>query len=159
MKKIILFLLSFIVSIILYSQEEIIRGKISDASTGEELIGAAVLVETAYPSGSSSDLDGNYNITDVPAGVFSLKCSYISYETQVITGVEVKEGKVTLLDIKLNPVSLGLEEVIVTAKAVRNTESALLTMKKKSANLVDGISSQQISKTENSVLLLRRSAG
>ncbi len=149
MKKIILFLLSFIVSIILYSQEGIIRGKISDASTGEELIGAAVLVETTY-LGSSSDLDGNYNITDVPAGVFSLKCSYISYETQVITGVEVKEGKVTLLDIKLNPVSLGLEEVIVTAKAVRNTESALLTMKKKSANLVDGISSQQISKTGDS---------
>ncbi|MEA3477676.1 MAG: TonB-dependent receptor [Bacteroidota bacterium] len=146
MKKIYLIILAFFASIIVYPQEGFIRGKITDAATGEELIGAAALIEKTF-LGSSADLDGNYNITNVPAGVYELRCSYISYETQVITGVEVREDEVTLLDIKLNPVSLGLEEVIVTAKAVRNTESAMLTMQKKSANLVDGISSQQITKS------------
>ena len=62
----------------------------------------------------------------------------------------VASDEVAILDIKLAPVSVGLEEVVVEAKAVRNTVSALLTMQKKSATVIDGISSQQISRSGDS---------
>lgn len=132
-----------------FGQQGTIRGKVTDAETGEELIGAAVLIEGTI-QGASADLDGNYSITAVDQGTYSLRCSFISYETQVITEVEVNAGDVTIMDIKLATVSLGLEEVVVTAKAVRDTESALLTMQKKSASVMDGISSQQISRSGDS---------
>jgi outer membrane receptor protein involved in Fe transport len=148
-KELVIIPLLLIFTLMVLGQQGTIRGKVSDAETGEELIGAAVLIEGTV-QGSSADLDGNYNIENVNAGTYSLRCSFISYETQVITGVEVKANNVTLLDIKLKTVSLGLEEVVVTAKAVRDTESALLTMQKKSASVMDGISSQQISKSGDS---------
>ncbi len=148
-KRLVIIHTLLIFTIMVFGQQGTIRGKVTDAETGEELIGAAVLIEGTV-QGSSADLDGNYSIKNVNAGTYSLRCSFISYETQVITGVEVKANDVTLLDIKLKTVSLGLEEVVVTAKAVRDTESALLTMQKKSASVMDGISSQQISKSGDS---------
>ena len=149
MKKLVIILFISLQYLFAQSQTGILRGKISDAETGEELIGAAVLVEGTL-LGSSADLDGNYSISDIPAGTINIRCSYISYETQNINGLEIRAGETNILNIKLRPVSLGLEEVVVSAKAVRNTESALLTMQKKSATVMDGISSQQISRSGDS---------
>jgi hypothetical protein len=76
-------------------------------------------------------------------GRISIRCTYISYESQTITGIDIGHDKVSILNIKLLSVSVGLEEVVISAKAVRNTESALLTLQKKSASVMDGISSTQ----------------
>ncbi len=148
-KRLVIIPTLLIFTLMVLGQQGTIRGRVTDAETGEELIGAAILIESTI-QGSSADLDGNYDIENVNAGTYSLRCSFISYETQLITGVEVKANEVTLMDIKLATVSLGLEEVVVTAKAVRDTESALLTMQKKSASVMDGISSQQITKSGDS---------
>ncbi len=131
------------------SQTGTLRGRITDAETGEELIGAAVLIEGTI-TGASADLDGDYSISDIPAGEINIRCTYISYESQTITGVEIKPDGIVVLDIKLKSVSVGLEEVVVSAKAVRNTESAILNMQKKSASVMDGISAQQIRKSGDS---------
>lgn len=148
-QKILLFLSFLSLLSGAFAQTGIVRGKITDAETGEELIGATVLVEgTAI--GASADLDGNYSIGMAPAGTHNLKCQYISYETQIISDVIIPKGKVLIMDIKLKPVSVGLEEVVISAKAVRNTESALLTMQKKSSSVMDGISAQQITKAGDS---------
>lgn len=149
MRRTILFFLTLLLCITLSAQNGTLRGKVSDAETGEELIGATVLVEGTL-IGSSADLDGNYSITGIKPGKQIIKCQYISYETQLITDVEIISNQVVILDIKLNPVSLGLDEIVVSAKAVRNTESALLTMQKKSASVIDGISSQQFAKSGDS---------
>ncbi len=134
---------------LLFAQTGILNGKITDSETGEELIGASVMVVGTY-LGSSADLDGNYSIFRIQAGTVELKCSYISYETQIIKDLEIKEGEISVLNIKLKPVSVGLSEVVVSAKAVRNTENALLTMQKKSAGVLEGISSEEIIKTGDS---------
>ncbi|RLD61798.1 MAG: TonB-dependent receptor [Bacteroidetes bacterium] len=147
--KILLLQILLLISSIAISQTGTLRGKITDAETGEELIGAAVMVEGSF-QGSSADLDGDYAIPDIMAGATSIRCTYISYESQTITGIDIKDGDISILDIKLKSVSVGLEEVVVSAKAVRNTESAILTMQKKSASVMDGISSQQISKSGDS---------
>ncbi len=150
MKQAIIFFISLFVMIQAgLAQTGTLRGKITDAETGEELIGASVMVTGTY-NGASADLDGNYSITDIPEGKIAIKCSYISYETQLINDITISSGKVTVLNIKLKSVSVGLTEVVVSAKAVRNTESALLTMQKKSAGVMEGISAQEMMKTGDS---------
>ncbi|MCD4696555.1 MAG: carboxypeptidase-like regulatory domain-containing protein, partial [Bacteroidales bacterium] len=149
MKRFFVVLFLSFVTLLTYSQSGTLRGKITDAETGEELIGAAVLIDGTY-NGSSADLDGNYSISDITPGKTNITCSYISYETQKITDLEISDGEITLLNIKLKSVSVGLAEIVVAAKAVRNTESALLTMQKKSASVIDGISAQQISRSGDS---------
>ena len=131
------------------AQKGILRGKVIDNSTGEELIGAAILIEGTL-KGASTDLDGNYSIEGVDQGTYRIRCTYISYDDKYIEEVEITAGEVTQLNIQLSPVSLGLEEIVVSAKAIRNTESALLTMQQKSATVLDGISSQQIKRAGDS---------
>jgi hypothetical protein len=59
--------------------------------------------------------------------------------------VEVTANEVTVLpEIRLQEDNVQLEEVVVTAKVLRTTETALLTVKKNSAVMMDGISASKI---------------
>lgn len=146
MKKIlVLFLLSFIIGPII-GQEAILRGKITDAETGEELIGATVMI-VGTTQGAAADLDGSYSLANIPAGTYTLKCQYISYEAQIIENVSFAAGEIKLIDFALKTVGVGLEEVVVAAKAIRKTDAALLAVQKKASQVVDGISSQMISRS------------
>ncbi len=123
----------------LYSQNGFIRGTVFDDVMGEPLIGATVVVEGTI-KGSLTDLDGKFNI-NLPAGSYSLKFSFVSYETLVINNVRVTADQVTILDnIRLKEAAHGLSEVVVSANMVQNTELAMLTVKMKSPNVLDGIS-------------------
>ncbi len=98
--------------------------------------------------GTLTDLDGKFNLSIVP-GTYQVRISYISYETLIINDLAVKSGEVSLYDnIRLKESTIELAEVTVTAKLVRNTENALLTMKQKSANVIDGISAASFRKSE-----------
>ncbi len=117
----------------------IIRGNVFDASTGEPMFGVTAVIQ-GTTNGASADFDGKFEIKVEP-GTYNLQLSFISYKTLIIEGVEVKEGEVTLLDnIQMQEDVETLEEVVVTAEVIKTTEEALLTVKRKSANLIDGIS-------------------
>ena len=112
------------------------------------MIGVNIFIE-GTSSGTITDIDGSYSLS-VSAGTYQLNFSYISYASKKITDVIIKPGEITLLDLRLQPETVAISEVVVTAKAVENTETALLTIQKKSANLLDGISSQTFSRTGDS---------
>jgi len=146
-------LLSLIVllcsSLTLFAQKGIIRGTVYDNSTGETLIGVTVLIEGTV-IGSATDFDGKFEIQAEP-GIYSLKVSYVSFSTLTIQNTEVKEGQVTLLEnIRLNEDATQLEEIVVTAATIKTTEEALLTIKMKSSNVLDGISSVSFRKIGDS---------
>ncbi len=123
----------------------ILRGKIIDGDTGEELIGATIMI-AGTTTGSATDLDGNYSIIDIEPGNYTFLCQYISYESQTFENIEIKDGEVSIINVKLLTVSVGLQEVVVTAKMEQRTEAALLTVQRKSANVIDGLSAQQMSR-------------
>jgi outer membrane receptor protein involved in Fe transport len=127
----------------------IIRGKILDAGTGEALLGANVFL-TGTTQGTITDLDGNFSLTDITPGVVSVTTSYISYETQVFDDVVVPPGEVVILNANLNLSTQSINEVVVTARKREQTEAAVLVMKKKMPSVLDGISSQQISRLGDS---------
>lgn len=138
-----------LLSIHLKAQQGIIRGIVYDEEIGEFLPGVTIFAE-GTTTGTLTDLDGKFNLAIEP-GTYNIKVSFISYETFVIKDVKVKDGEVTLLDdIWLKETSFELTEVVVTAQQVRNTEAALLTIKQKSVNVIDGISSTSIRKTGDS---------
>ena len=144
-----LFVLAFMaISFGAFSQGTI-RGKITDKETGEELIGATAQI-VGTTKGAVTDFEGNYAITSMAAGLYDIQISFVSYQTQKITGVEVKDGDVTILDVALATDVQQLEEIVVTAEVIKNSEAALTSVKRKSANMLDGISSQSFRKIGDS---------
>ena len=142
--KFLSLLIGLLVSILsLQAQNGKIRGTIYETATGESLVGVTVFV-TGTTIGTTSDLDGQFAL-DVPPGNYAIRFSYISYQTILLEGVSVKAGEVTVLDnLLMDESSQVLTEVVVSAEAIRTTEAALLTVKKKSATMLDGISSARI---------------
>lgn len=132
-----------------YAQNGFIRGTVLDEAIGESLPGVQILV-VGTTTGTLTDLDGKFNISIAP-GTYNLKLSYISYETLTIEGIVVEADKVNVIDnIYMREEAVELGEVTITAQAVRNTENALSTIKRKSANVIDGISASSFRKIGDS---------
>ena len=67
-----------------------VKGKVTDAESGEPLIGATVSV-VGTTRGTSTDVDGNYSI-EVPAGSTQLRCAYTGYAEQVVALDDASDG-------------------------------------------------------------------
>jgi len=150
MKQFIFPRLSFIVlalfsSLILQAQSGI-EGRITDKKNKEPLTGATILIE-GTSKGAAADIDGNYKFTNVSEGNYTLVISYVSYNTLRISNVKVEKNKVTSLNIELEDAALQLQSVQVVAQRKTDTELSMLRSVRSSVQVVNGISSQQISKT------------
>lgn len=139
-----LLVLFLFIPLSVFAQSGRIAGTVVDKETGEPLFSASVLVvETS--TGATTDFDGKYLIKNLAPGSYTLRVSYISYATQTITGVTVLANEVTTIDVLLETESATLEEVIVSAEAVRNNEASLLRQRQKAIAFSDAISAETIS--------------
>ena len=92
-------------------QKYTISGSISDATNGEELIGASVLVKE-LGTGGITNVYGFYSVT-IAEGEYNLMISYVGYEPILKT---ITLNQSITLNIELQPQSTALEEVVVTAE-------------------------------------------
>ncbi|MCR5003328.1 MAG: TonB-dependent receptor [Bacteroidales bacterium] len=91
-----------------------IKGKITDADTGEILQFATVTVSPSKLY-ATSDANGEYIIKNVPDGKSKLQFLFFGMEA-VDTTVTVKPGQVLTLDIALKESNFRLSDVVVTAQ-------------------------------------------
>jgi len=140
-----LILVSIIISESATAQEGSVSGRIRDASTGEGLIGASILIQ-GTTKGAITNLDGDYFLNNVQKGNYNLVISYVSYEQQ-IQKIEIKDKENVVLDIMLNPSSTELGEVKVTANRRTDTEMSMINTIRSASLSVNGISRQQISRS------------
>jgi|AntRauTorcE11897_2_1112592.scaffolds.fasta_scaffold00191_2 outer membrane receptor for ferrienterochelin and colicin len=121
-----------------------ISGTVVDAESGETLIGVNVVIE-GTTKGTSTNLDGEYAIRAIEKGTYTLIVSYVSFQKQIITGVEVNEGETSILDIALQPETEMLDDVIITADAILDNDAGLLRQRQKAVSFSDAISAESIS--------------
>jgi len=135
-----------VLSTFMYAQTGTLRGTLTDGDTGEAIMFGTVFVKESS-TGSDTDLDGNFDVKLAP-GLYTVEFSYVGYPTLSVEGVEIIADQVTQLPVQLKEeaVDLGLD-IVVTAKAIQNTEVALLAIQKKASGLLDGISSQAIKRS------------
>lgn len=132
----------------IFSQTETITGTITDKKTRETIVGASVVIQ-GTTIGAGSDLNGVYRINSVKPGTYSIVVSFISYKKQVVDNVKVVKGKPTELNFELEEDIATIAGVTVTAKKTTDSEISMMSSIKSSDLVVSGISSQQISKSQD----------
>jgi len=123
----------------------VVRGTVVDGETGESLIGVNIILQNTA-TGTTTDLNGNYELRFIEPGTFTLVFSYIGYDSKTVANVEVLGGTVRL-DLALSPEAIGLGDILVEARAIRNSEAVLLRDRQKAVAFSDAISAEAISRS------------
>jgi hypothetical protein len=82
------------------AQKATIQGTVMDINTGEALVGVSVELEN---SGTKyyTDFEGNFEISDLDPGTYTIIASYISYKNSLVEGIKIEEGSKQEIDIHL----------------------------------------------------------
>ncbi len=123
-----------------------IKGYVRDASNGETLIGATVLV-LGDGSGTTTNEYGFYSLT-LPNGMYELAFDYLGYARQTRS---VDLALSTTLDVELSEEGTLLEEVVVTAEE----EDSNVTERQMSVEKLDVSTLQKIPALLGEVDVLR----
>ncbi len=119
-RRIMILLLAVLFPAMALTQSGQMRGRLTDASTKEPLVGATVtLVGTKI--GAVTDASGNYSITGIPANRYTVRFAYVGY-VSVQRTVNVADGAITL-DVTLDPTTIQTGEVVAEANRARDRET------------------------------------
>ena len=134
-------------SVTFYSlaQNGSISGIVTDAKTGETVVGANVVIQ-GTSVGSATDMDGKFTIPNVKPGSYNLSVTFITYKTHTIPDVLVESGKVSRILVQMQEDVSELQEVVITGVREINTDISLISAIKESKLVVSGISAEQITK-------------
>jgi len=126
MKKLLIVLvLMFLMVATTFAQLGAIRGRITDAQTGEPLPGANIfLLNTVY--GAASDVQGYYLIRNVVPGSYTLVAKYVGYQ-EFRQSVRVTPGDTVTVNIRLAPGLITVSPIVVTAIGTEEERAKLGT--------------------------------
>ncbi|MEX2404553.1 MAG: carboxypeptidase-like regulatory domain-containing protein, partial [Balneolales bacterium] len=91
-----------------------IRGQITDAGSGSPIPGVTVMVLDQEPTlGTTTDLNGNFRLDNVPAGRHTLRFSSVGYESGYIREQLVTSAREVILDVTLRESVTELDDIVV----------------------------------------------
>lgn len=99
--------------------QQAVTGKVTDAATGEALIGVTVLVK-GTTTGALTDINGNFSIPSASRTPVTLQVSFIGYAAQ-----EVQATPGTSVSIALALEVNQIQEVVVVGYGVQKKESVV----------------------------------
>lgn len=98
--------------------QQTISGTVTDAQTGEPLVGANIFV-MGTSTGTATDAGGNYSL-EVPDDVDSLRVTYIGYEAKFVA----INGR-SVINVQLISKAESLDELVVTAFGIEQEKRSL----------------------------------
>jgi TonB-dependent receptor len=149
MKKQILSILFVCMSVVAFAQSGTIKGTILDAKTKEAIIGGSVLLKgTNPPIGMSTDIEGNFEIPNVPTGNHTVVISFVSYKPKEVA-ITVYPNQAVLINSTLEEDVATLDEVKIVGQRQTFTDVSVITEIKQAEQIAVGISAQQIQKSQD----------
>lgn len=128
MKNFTITLFLFSLPVWLMAQTGSIRGQVTDALTNEPIAFADILV-LGTDRGTTTDLDGLYQLDGIPPGLYDIRVSYLGYKEQVIYEIQVTTARPIEVNVALEEQAEVLEEVVVRASPFRKTEESPLSLR------------------------------
>jgi len=127
--KAIILLFSFLsISNFALSQNVKVYGTITNLLNNDPIPFANIIVEGTM-IGTTSDIDGNYEILNLQAGAYNFKCSYIGFNTDIQSEIKVSSNKNLRLDFFLSENSEVLSEVKVKGNTFNKTKASPVSLR------------------------------
>jgi len=100
-----------------------IGGVILDRATRQP-VGLANVIVVGTTRGAAADLEGRFQIINLPPGTFTLQASALGYETMLLPEVAVLPSRTSQVEFALEPSALHGEEVVysVTGRVAVSTD-------------------------------------
>jgi len=127
----------FFLSVTAFSQQptQVIRGNVIDEDSKMPVPFATVIILDTDPiKGTTTDIDGNFNIKNVPVGRYDLQVSFIGYEPIIIKEITVSSSKETFVNVSMKENVFALDGIVIKPKI--NKEKSLNSMATVSARML-----------------------
>ncbi len=118
LKSVVFWLIAFNI----FAQGGDIKGKVTDKQYSEPLIGAIIII-ISIQQGVATDIDGLYEINNIPAGTYSIKVSFVGYAPLVKQEVDVKNSETLILNFELEPDSYWFHYIVGKKQKIKETTS------------------------------------
>jgi len=118
----------------------VLRGVVTDTTTREALVGAHILLE-GTSLGGASDLLGAYVVRSIPAGRYTVRCSYVGYVTRE-KEITIADDATAELNFALLATTVQGAEIVITGQAMGQV--AAINQQITSNRIVNVISEQKI---------------
>lgn len=122
-----------------------LTGVVIDDEANEPMPFATVVIK-GTTKGTTTDIDGKFQIQGVEPGIYTLVASFVGYQPIEIEGLIVESGKTTETSMNMGADEVKLEEVVVTAKAQTESEMTLIQVQRKSVDIKQSIGAQELSR-------------
>jgi len=124
-----------------------VKGRVTDATTHEPIVGANVVIK-GTTKGAPSDFDGYFTLSLVPEGSLTLTVSYISYKGFEKT-LQVSKESNLFLEIALEQNVELIQTVTVVGSQITNTEISMMKTIRDQNTVTNGVPAQLIKKTQD----------
>ncbi len=121
------------------AEARIVKGKIKDVASGEEIIGASIVIKNVAGKGTATGLDGSFQLT-LQRFPCTLVCSYLGYKTKEVV-VNHNDDNLNI-DLEADAVALG--EVEIVAENTGCSEIGARVMERNAMNVINIMSAKAI---------------
>jgi outer membrane receptor protein involved in Fe transport len=121
----------------------VLKGRVTDRSTKESLIGATVIINE-LKKGTSSGLDGSFRISDIPAGSYTISCSFIGYINQTREITIKTANEIIPVDFELSGSDFSLNEIVITGKTDKGTDRSARLLEQNASAILNIVSARSI---------------
>jgi len=109
-------------------QTSTIKGRVFNSINNEAVPFANIIIE-GTSLGATSDIEGNYILTNLEPGTYSVICSFIGFKRLVSYEVPVNSVRTTTLDFALVEESTTLDQVVITASPFNKREESPVSLR------------------------------
>ncbi len=113
---VVLFCTTFSFSLLFAGSTGKIGGKVTDARTGEALIGANVVIMDGSGKGAATDINGEYLILNLLPDNYTIRFSMVGYKTTEMSDIRVFIDRTVEINIELEEAIIEGEVVLVVAQ-------------------------------------------
>lgn len=144
MKKITTLLLLVFTTIAFSQETGSIVGKLTDKDYNNEPLPFANVLIKDTSIGVISDIDGLFEIPDLPLDTYTLVFSYVGYETIEIENVAVEANKVTTVNVPMSASTAALDQVVIKTTTKKESVVSLLIEQKRATTIKQSIGSEEL---------------